>query len=560
MYDTTNLKEISANFTILIAEDDEPTRGQIQGILELFFSDVYIAKNGVEAFEIYKEKKPDIIMTDLTMPRMCGIELTKSVRELHPNQKIIVMSAHTETDIIVNAIRSNIDGYVLKPLNAMQMFEALEKTAVSLKMEKENISYQKNLELRVEKQAQELIKRLEYDSLTNLPNKIKLQLDFNQNRCSEFILLNIDNFSQINSAYGHEDGDILLQKVATFLQFNIDETIYRGNGDEFLISLKSATPDEALELAQTIKDKIYTEHFSITQTSVRLTFSIAIVSVNEDDDDIPYSKAQLAIMDMRKLHKNIIGRYEEQSQTKIYNKQMNEWANKVKLALDDGSLLPYYQPIVNLSTNEVEKYECLARIIEQDNPISPFYFIEPARIAGMVTDITREMIQKAFTTFSNSDKEFSINITDDDFKEEYLINYLQDNCKKFNIKPSQVVLEVLENISNYDASHAIKQIDTLKEIGFQIAIDDFRAESSNFARVQKLKIDYIKIDGAFIKDIATNKNSLIITKTIVFYAKNCGIKTIAEFVHNKETYEIVKELGIDYAQGFYLAEPLKDIL
>jgi len=559
MYDTKQLKQTCSNFSILVAEDDEPTRGQIAGILNIFFADVFVACDGEEAFKIYQEKKPNIVLTDLTMPRMCGLELTKAIRKISHNQKIIVMSAHTETDIIINAIQSNIDGYVLKPLNADQMFEALGKTALSLQMELENISYQQDLESRVEKQAKELIKQLEYDTLTGLPNKVKLQIDFNKDKYDEILLLNIDNFSQINSAYGYKDGDLLLKRIATFLQSNIKDNIYRGNGDEFIIALKSSTSDEALKLAKEIQKKVYDEYFHISETAVRITFSIAIVSVNEEDEEIPYSKAQLAIMDMRKLHKNIIGRYEEHSQTKIYNKQMNEWARKVKVALENDTLRPFYQPIVNLKTNEIEKYECLARIIEHDNPVSPFYFIEPARIAGMVTDITREMIRKAFITFSGSDKEFSINITDDDFKEEYLLDYLTTSCEKYNVKPTQVVLEVLENISNYDAFHAIKQIDKLKELGFQIAIDDFGAESSNFARVQKLKIDYIKIDGSFIKDIAENENSLIITKTIVYYAKYCNIKTVAEFVHDEKTYNIVKDLGIDYAQGYYLAEPLKEI-
>ena len=560
MQDTKRIKEVCSELTILLVEDEEGTRNQIKGILELFFAKVYSAKDGVDALEIYKKEKTDIVMTDLTMPRMCGLELIQFIRKISQKQKIIVMSAHTETDIIVNAIKSSVDGYILKPINANQMFESLEKTALTLKMELENISYQKNLESKVEKQARELIKRIEYDTLTTLPNKVKLQLDFNKERYEEIILLNIDNFEQINSAYGYKDGDKLLKEVALFLKDIVPATVYRGNGDEFLIALKSSTFDETLNLAKMIKEKVYTKSFSITSASIRLTFSIAIVSVEEDDKEIPYSKAQLALIDMRKLHKNTIGHYEENSKTKIYNKEMNEWAHKVKMALENDSLTPYYQPIVNLSNGKVEKYECLARIIEKDNPINPFYFIEPARIAGMVTDITREMIKKSFKTFQHSDKEFSINITDDDFKEEYLDKYLEENCKKYNIAPSRVVLEVLENISNYDASHAISQIDKLKEKGFQISIDDFGAESSNFARVQKLQIDYIKIDGSFIKDIAFNKNSLIITKTIVFYAKHCGIKTVAEFVHDEQTYNIVKELGVDYAQGYYLAEPLKEIL
>jgi len=560
MYDTKAIRDVCSNFTVMLVDDEEEARTQVNNILVLFFSCVYVAKDGIEALEIYKEKKPDIIITDLTMPRMCGLELVEAVRTIYQQQKIIVMSAHTEADIIVKAIKSGLDGYILKPIDASQMFDAIKKATFSLKIEKENMSYQKALESRVDIQAQQLIEQLVHDSLTELPNKDKLNLDFKTKKFNEVILLNIDNLTQINSTYGYTDGDILLKQVADFLKEISADNLYRGNGDEFFIALELSSPDESLALAQSIKEKVYVKRFNLSIASVRITFSIGIVSVDIDDKEIPYAKAQLAITDMRKLHKNIIGHYSKHSQTEKYQQQMHEWAHKAKLALDFDLLIPYYQPIVNVSTGEVEKYECLARILEEDNPISPFYFIEPARIAGMVTSITRRMILKAFSTFSNTTKEFSINITDDDFKEEYLVDYLQQSCKKFSIKPSQVVLEILENISDYDASHAIKQIDKLKEIGFQIAIDDFGAESSNFARVQKLQVDYVKIDGGFIKDIAHDDNSLIIVKTIIYYAKHSNFKTIAEYVHNKETYDIVKELGIDYIQGYYLYEPLKEIL
>ena len=555
-----NTKANCQGLSVLLVDDDKGARDQVDSILKLLFTTVYSAQDGLDALEVYKEKKPDIIITDITMPRMDGFGLIKEVRLLKHNQKIIVMSAHTEADTIVKAIKSSVDGYILKPIEANQMFEALDKATISLRTENDNISYKNNLELMVETQAKKIIEQLEYDSTTGLANKSKLDLEFKDHSYSELILLNIDNFSQINFTYGYKYGDLLLKEVAQFLTNLLDTSVYKGNGDEFLIPLERVTAEESLAFAEIIKKKIYTKRFNIEKNYIRITFSIGVVTIDENDLELPYSKAKHTLTDMRKLHKNIIGQYKEQLEQVSYQQKMHEWANKAKLALDFDLLIPYYQPIINIKTGNVEKYECLARIIHEDKPISPFHFIEPARIAGMVTDITRRMILKAFEKFSGSDKEFSINITDDDFKEEYLVEYLQQSCEKFNINPAQVVLEVLENISDYDAGHAISQVDKLKSIGFQIAIDDFGAESSNFARVQKLQIDYIKIDGAFIKDISQNYNSLIIVKTIIFYAKFSNVKTIAEFVHDEETYEIVKELGIDYVQGYYFYEPLKEIL
>ena len=561
MYDGNKLKALCENFSVLLVDDDDSARGQVYDILLLLFKNVITARNGQEALDIYKEKKADLIITDITMPVMDGFKLLDMVRFIDENQKVIVMSAHTETEIIIRAIKSRVDGYILKPIEANQIFESIQKAVSMLKMEKENLAYQQSLENKVDSQEKLLIKQLEYDSLTGLPNKEKLYLDFKNNRdiYSHMIILNIDNFSQINAAYGYVDGDLAIQQISVFLKEIVKKNLYRANGDEFIILLEYMDSEDAFKLANDIKDKVYTKRFKISSTLIRVTFSIGIVPITLEDQSLPYAKAQLALSDTRKLHKNAIGYYYKDSHTQNYQQQMNEWAHKVKLALDFDLLVPYYQPIVDARTGVIKKYESLARIVEQDEPISPFRFIEPARIAGMATDITRRMILKSFETFSNLDMQFSINITDDDFKEEYLIDYLQENCRKFSIKPEQVVLEVLENISNYDADHAILQIDRLRSLGFAISIDDFGAESSNFARVQKLQVDFIKIDGAFIKDVVYNKNSLIIVKTIIYYAKNSNLKTIAEFVHDEATYLLVKELGIDYVQGYYLSEPLKEI-
>ena len=559
MQNGKKIKELCSEFKVLLVDDEEAAREQIYNILILLFPIVFSAKDGLEAFDIYEKEKPDLVITDLTMPRLDGFGLIDLIRGVSPKQKIIVMSAHTEADVIVKSIKKGVDGYILKPIEAIQMFESIEKIALALKMEKDSELYHKQLEFKVDKQAKQLIKQLEYDTLTGLPNKAKLQLDFKENNYSQLILLNIDNFSHVNAVYGYKDGDILLQEITKYLKSILKDDIYRGDGDEFFIVLKSSNSQDALELAKMIKEKVYTKEFALTSCSIRITFSMGIVSIDSKTDEIPYSKAQLAISDMRILHKNVIGQYKDDSITKKNQMQIHEWANKAKLALDYDTLCPYYQPIVKVATGKIEKYECLARIIENSNPISPFYFIEPARIAGMVTDITRRIIEKAFETFSNSDMEFSINITDDDFKEEYLASFLQESCKKFHIKPKQVVLEILENISEYDANHAIAQMDELKSLGFQLAIDDFGAESSNFGRVQKLQVDYIKIDGSFIKDIAQNYNSLIVVKTIIYYAKHTNIKTIAEYVHDEETYEIVKDLGVDYIQGYHFSEPLRKI-
>ena len=192
-----------------------------------------------------------------------------------------------------------------------------------------------------------------------------------------------------------------------------------------------------------------------------------------------------------------------------------------------------------------------------DKIISPVEFLNVAKLTGMTNKITKIMIDKSFKFFSTkSEKEFSINITEDDLRDGYLSDFLHQKLKQDNISPNRVVIEVLEGISANYKSGNIEQLIELKRNGLKIAIDDFGAQNSNFERVHKLDIDFIKIDGSFIKNIATDPISYKVTKTITDFSKSIGAKIIAEHVHNLETLNIIKKLGIDYSQGFYLSEPL----
>ena len=165
------------------------------------------------------------------------------------------------------------------------------------------------------------------------------------------------------------------------------------------------------------------------------------------------------------------------------------------------------------------------------------------------------MIDKSFQTMANKKYTFSINITEEDLSLNYLVDFLDEKLIQYNINPSRVILEILEGISSDGKKNHILQLKELKEKGFAVAIDDFGTEYSNFERVLDLEIDFLKIDARYIKDIHTNKKSYEITKAIAFFAKNTGIPCIAEFVHNEAVQTIIKELGIEYSQGYLFSEP-----
>ena len=170
------------------------------------------------------------------------------------------------------------------------------------------------------------------------------------------------------------------------------------------------------------------------------------------------------------------------------------------------------------------------------------------------------MIDKIFQVMSKNEFEFSINISEDDLAENYLIDYLNEKSKIYNINPKRVILEILEGVSAGGKKSQIKQLDILKSSGYKLAIDDFGAEYSNFERILDLDIDFIKIDAKYIKDIDVNKRSYEIVRAISFFARNVNISCIAEFVHNQSVQNIIKDLGINYSQGYHFSKPKRDLL
>jgi len=374
-------------------------------------------------------------------------------------------------------------------------------------------------------------------------------------------LINIDNFSNINSAYGFEIGNEVLYEVSKYLNLVKPTTaiLYRLCSDKFvLIDDRSLDNIELAKISESILS-----FFSQTEIIVdgdiefKISFSIGI-SIAKGLINI--TQAEMAIRELRTYKKNNFQIFDPLSDFIHHEQQNIYWIHRIKEAVDEEAIVAYFQPIVNNKTGKIEKYECLARLEDEDDIISPFMFMEAAKVTGSLTNLTKTLISQSFKKFSNTEFEFSINITGEDLALNYLEEYLLKNVNKYNISPSRVVLEMLEDIASLDSGTTISQLDSLRENGFKVAIDDFGAENSNLSRLLEIKPDYLKIDGAFIKNIIDDEKSQIIVDAIVSICKRSGIKIIAEFIHNKAVQDRIKELGIDYSQGFYFGAPSSELV
>ena len=407
------------------------------------------------------------------------------------------------------------------------------------------------------KEAQNKMAFMAYhDPLTNLFNKSYLETVLNTKKDKTLILLNINNFSYINTAYGFNIGDEILINVSRILEkhFEID-TLCKINSDEFALVF-----NEEIAIAEKISEiqNFFMKNLiNIKKIKLNITFSYGAVYGKNN----LLRKAASALKEAKENGKNRFEIFEQHSNDDYLKREaFINYTNLIKNALDNNQIVPFFQGIYDNNKNSITKYEALARIVLEDRVVSPYEFLEPAKLSGLLPEITKVMIDKTMETMSSNNYEFSINITEDDLAEDYLNDYLNEKISLYKIDSKRVILEILEGVSSTGKKNHIKQLNLLKKSGFKIAIDDFGAEYSNFERILDLDIDYIKIDAKYIKDIDTNKRSYEIVRAISFFAKNVNIPCIAEFVHNESVQKIIKDLGISYSQGYYFSQPNKELL
>ncbi|MFX4209241.1 EAL domain-containing protein [Aliarcobacter butzleri] len=405
--------------------------------------------------------------------------------------------------------------------------------------------------------TEELKRNLRLDSLTNIGNRYKLIEDVSKSVNPCISILDIVSFSDVNDFFGYKTGDNVLKIVARKIEeLLIDKEnykVYRDHSDTFCIVAQNEDRDKFIKNIDEISKTI--GKVPIVIKSRELYVQLSYVFSFESKENL----LETANIIKRYSHanKNIIIYDKALELEKDYEKNIF-WTLKIKKALDEDKIVPYFQPIYNLKTNKIEKYEALVRLIDGNNVISPYYFLDISKKSKQYLQLTKTMIQKTFDYFKDKDFEFSINLTFEDIKSEYISSFIIELLKEYKMG-HRVVFEIVES-EEIDNFRKINEFFvTIREYGCKIAIDDFGSGYSNFEYLAKLNVDYIKIDGSLIKDILINKSSQNIVSMLVNFAKGQKVKTIAEFVSNKDILNKVRELGIDYVQGYYIKEPIASI-
>ena len=413
-----------------------------------------------------------------------------------------------------------------------------------------------------EAHANELEALYNIDHLTQLPNRLKLINDLEEHDELALAILDIDDFKLINDFYGHIIGDFVIMEVASRISHYISHenlVLYRLPSDSFAVLNKSNIEKEYFEiiiisLIQIVSKAAFTYTNKDEVIEIQVNLSSGIVFEKER----ALAHADLALREAKKTHQDYIV-YHDDMRQEINNKNNLEWIQKIKIAIANDKIVPYFQPIIDNKTKQTVKYECLVRLIDEEQKVvSPFFFLEVAKHAKLYEPITKIMIKKSFQTFSNCEYEFSINLSIEDITDYNLFGYIKNMLGIYPLA-NRVCFEILETekIENYQVISDF--VSEVRELGCKVSIDDFGSGYSNFSHLLNLNFDYLKIDASLIKDIHRDKHKQIIVKTIVTFAEELGIKTIGEFVESKEIYDYITQMGISYSQGYYFSEPVDTI-
>ena len=406
----------------------------------------------------------------------------------------------------------------------------------------ELIEMNKNLEKEVEEKTQKLLNSLLIDTLTNLPNREKLLLDM-KNQDIYIAILNIDSFKEINDFYGIETGDEVLRNFAEMLK-EISENSYKLSADEFALIDEDL---EKLELSiKKLADLLLEEALKINNEIINITFNCGIgKNLVEADMALKYAK--------KHKYETVIVFNEELNITKEYENNIR-WKSIINEAIDKDNILAYVQPIVNNQTQKVEKYECLVRLKHGDKIYSPYFFLEISKHTGKYYNIQKIMVEKSFKKFSKLDYKFSINLSLQDLTNNKFKEFLLEKIAEYKVE-NKLIVELLEDDALL-TDEVLDFLHTLKKLGITIAIDDFGSGYSNFAYLIKdLPVTILKIDGSLVKNISNSKKDYRLLKSIAQMAKEFDFEIVAEFVENEEIFKLLREIKIDYSQGYYFSAP-----
>lgn len=420
--------------------------------------------------------------------------------------------------------------------------------------------------------TQEMTYQATHDSLTNLINRREFENQLKQstkesrinNITHSLCFMDLDRFKVINDSCGHIAGDELLKQLSSTL-FSIirgNDTFARLGGDEFGLLLNGCSLEKAKVIAKNIQKTVEDFRFKWDKKIFKIGISIGIATINPKSISSKeiLNAADTACYLAKKHGRNRVHIYNDKSSAITEHTNETNWLNRINTAIDNNKFILYFQQITAVNNKKHKHYEVLIRMIDHDGKIIlPNSFIPAAERFDIMSTIDSWVLKNTLSiiqTGKYSNIEFSINLSGQSLGDPKFMNHCISQIAECAVDTNKICFEITETAMIKNLSHAIRSISTLRGLGCKIALDDFGSGLSSFAYLKNLPVDYLKIDGSLIKGLDTDPINVTMVNSIIHIGHTMGLKTIAEYVENDDVLNILRDMNVDYVQGYAIAEPV----
>jgi diguanylate cyclase (GGDEF)-like protein/PAS domain S-box-containing protein len=412
-----------------------------------------------------------------------------------------------------------------------------------------------------------------HDPLTELYNRRSFQIEFEKiltlakryHHNSSLLFLDLDHFKYINDSSGHQAGDALLQMVAKKLReiTRSSDLVARLGGDEFAIVIPESDIRGAKQFADKLLEELKQIAIPLKGRSYRISASIGIVTYPQHGANFHelLSNADLAMYQAKEAGRNCWHVFHDSEQAREQLSEKVTWKDRIERALAEERMTLHFQPIMDIASGEISYYEVLIRMIAKDGTlIMPGEFIGVAEHTGLIHQINHYVLNAAIEKLASLRElenpiALSINLSGRVIDDPRLLQQLTYLLSSHDVDPQHLVFELTETAALADVNAAERLMSELQTLGCRFAMDDFGVGFSSFYYLRELPLDIVKIDGSFIKQLPNNPKDQVFVKALTEMAHALGKETVAEFVEDESTLNLLADLGVVYAQGYYIGRP-----
>jgi diguanylate cyclase (GGDEF)-like protein len=559
---------------ILIVDDEPVIRNMVRSMLGKSYN-CTVAGSAEEALLLLQKEKYALVISDINMGGMSGLEMIPQVRAFAPDTVIMMISGEQTIESAIEAMRVGAFDYIMKPFDFQHVEAAARRALEHHALLAAKRRYENHLEELVRQRTAELNHLAYHDALTGLPNRILFEDRLTQtlilaernHQAIGMLLLSLDGFKKVHDTLGRAIGDRLLQKVAERLRGSAQkgETVARFEGDEFALLLTQIGGTESEDVVGAIFqiNESLKLPFIIDEHELFITVSIGISLYPDDGADAPtlLKNAAAALYGAREQGGDNYQFYTADMNAKAMKRLTLE--NSLRRALERDEFEVYYQPVLDFNTKKIVGMEALLRWHRPEfGLVQPAEFIPLAEDTGMILPIGEWVLRtacaqsKAWQVAGFAPLSLAVNLSARQFQQQNLVEVVLQILQETGLDAPNLELELTESSIMKNAESAVRTLGELKAMGVKIAIDDFGTGYSSLGYLKRLPIDTLKIDRSFVCDVTTDPDDAALVMAIITLAHNLRLKVVAEGVDSEIQLSFLHLLRCDEWQGYLFSKPL----